>query len=66
MSQDRLKSAEKVAFAIAAVFSGVILLMCMMLVMVGFVFSPIADTLVFGILMTASGLTSYAIWRGGR
>ena len=63
---NRLKTGEKIAFAVAAVFSAIILITCMMLVMVGFVFSPITDTLVFGVLMTASGLTSYAIWRGGK
>lgn len=63
---NRLKMGEKIAFAVAAVFSAIILITCMMLVMVGFVFSPITDTLVFGVLMTASGLTSYAIWRGGK
>ena len=63
---NRLKMGEKIAFAVASVFSAIILITCMMLVMVGFVFSPITDTLVFGVLMTASGLTSYAIWRGGK
>ena len=63
---NHLKTGEKIAFTIAAVFSAIILVVCLMLVMVGFVFSPIADTLVFGLLATASGLTSYAIWRGGK
>ena len=63
---NHLKTTEKIAFGIAAVFTGIILVMCLMLAMVGFVFSPVQDTLVFGGLMVASGLTSFAIWRGGR
>ncbi|MCL4473038.1 MAG: hypothetical protein M1539_06830 [Actinobacteria bacterium] len=62
----RLSPVEKVAFGIAATFSAVVLMVCLSLTVLGFIFSPIADTLVFAMLAVATGTTSYAIWRGGR
>jgi hypothetical protein len=64
--ESRLTTTEKITFSIAAVFSTAILVVCVILTMIGFIFSPIADTLLFGILAAATGTTSYVIWRGGR
>jgi len=64
--ESRLTATEKITFSIAAVYSTAILVVCVFLTMVGFIFSPIADTLLFGILAAATGTTSYVIWRGGR
>ena len=64
--QSQLTGVEKVAFGVAAVFSAVILFVCLSLTILGFIFSPITDTLVFALLMGATGTTTYAIWRGGR
>ena len=64
--KSHLTGAEKVAFGIAAVFSALILFVCLSLTIVGFIFSPITDTLIFALLMGATGTTTYAIWRGGR
>ncbi len=64
--EHRLTPVEKVAFGIAATFSAVVLFVCLSLTILGFIFSPITDTLVFALLMGATGTTSYAIWRGGR
>lgn len=61
-----LSVGEKAAFAVAAVFSTVILLAAIFLTIVGFIFSPLAQTLVFGLLMGACGMTSYVIWRNAR
>jgi uncharacterized membrane protein len=61
-----LSTVEKAAFGMASVFAGVILVILVLLTIVGFIFSPITDTLVFGLLMLATGVTSYVIWRGGR
>lgn len=61
-----LTGAEKAAFGMASVFSGVILVICVMLTIVGFIFSPITQTLVFGLLAAGAALTSYVIWRGGK
>ena len=63
---NNLTGVEKVAFGIAAVFSALILFVCLSLTIVGFIFSPITDTLIFALLMGATGTTTYAIWRGGR
>jgi len=62
----RLSSVEKTAFGLASVFAGIVLVILVMLTIVGFIFSPIADTLIFGLLAAATGVTSYVIWRGGR
>lgn len=61
-----LSLGEKVAFSVAAVFSTAILMAAIFLTIMGFIFSPLADTLVFGLLMAACGMTSYVIWRNGR
>jgi hypothetical protein len=65
-AKSRLSVGEKVTFGVAAVFSTAILIVCVFLTIMGFIFSPIADTLVFGLLMGATGMTSYVIWRGGK
>lgn len=65
-AESRLSAGEKVAFGIAAVFSGVILVILLGLTVLGFIFSPITDTLLFALLTGGMGLTSYVIWRGGR
>lgn len=65
-AEARLSAGEKITFGIAAVFSTAILAVCVMLTIVGFIFSPITDTLVFALLMGATGTTSYVIWRGGK
>jgi len=65
-AQARLSTTEKAAFSLAAAFSVVILIITLMLTIVGFIFSPITHTLVFGLLMGATGLTTYVIYRGGR
>ncbi len=62
----RLTPVEKATFGIAAAFSTLILVACILLTIIGFIFSPIADTLVFALLMIATGSTSYVIWRGGK
>jgi len=62
----RLSAVEKTTFGIASIFSGVVLVILLMLTIVGFIFSPIADTLVFGLLTAATGISSYVIWKGGR
>lgn len=61
-----LSTVEKAAFGLASVFAGIVLVILVLLTIVGFIFSPIADTLVFGLLAAATGITSYVIWRGGR
>lgn len=61
-----LSATEKVTFGIAAAFSTVALIVCVFLTIMGFIFSPIADTLLFGLLMLATGISTYVIWRGGR
>jgi len=61
-----LSTAEKAAFGLASVFAGVILVILVLLTIVGFIFSPITDTLIFGLLAAATGVASYVIWRGGR
>ncbi|MHB8792528.1 MAG: hypothetical protein ACYC6O_04230 [Thermoleophilia bacterium] len=61
-----LSTVEKAAFGLASVFAGVILVALVALTIVGFIFSPIADTLIFALLAAATGITSYVIWRGGR
>jgi len=61
-----LSVAEKAAFGLASAFSIVILVICLMLTIMGFIFSPITDTLVFALLTGATGLTSWVIWRGGK
>lgn len=65
-AESRLSTGEKVAFGIAAVFCGVVLVILTGLTILGFIFSPITDTLLFAVLMGGMGLTSYVIWRGGR
>lgn len=64
--EKQLSAGEKLAFGIAAAFSAVMLVVSLFLTVVGFIFSPITDTLIFGLLMGAFGTTSYVIWRGGR
>lgn len=64
--EKHLSATEKVTFSIAAAFSTAALIVCVFLTIMGFIFSPIADTLVFGLLMVATGTTTYVIWRGGR
>ena len=61
-----LSVAEKTAFGVATVFSTIVLVILVMLTVIGFIFSPIMDTLVFGLLAAATGLSSYFIWRGGK
>ena len=61
-----LSTVEKTAFGVATVFSTIVLVILVMLTIIGFIFSPITDTLIFGLLMVATGLSSYAIWRGGK
>lgn len=61
-----LSVAEKTAFGVATVFSTIVLVILVMLTIIGFIFSPITDTLIFGLLTVATGLSSYAIWRGGK
>ncbi|RJQ42521.1 MAG: hypothetical protein C4534_09900 [Gaiellales bacterium] len=61
-----LSAAEKVAFGVAGVFSAAVLVVVTALTVLGFIFSPITDTLLFGLLMIGTGLTTYVIWRGGR
>lgn len=63
---NRLTITEKATFGVAALFSTSILVICIALTVIGIIFSPVTDTLVFGLLMVASGLTTYYIWRGGR
>lgn len=57
---------EKLTFGVAAAFSTVILLAAIFLTVMGFIFSPIVDTLIFGLLMGGAGMTSYVIWKNGR
>lgn len=64
--EKHLSATEKVTFGIAAAFSTAALIVCVFLTIMGFIFSPIADTLVFGLLMVVTGITTYVIWRGGR
>ena len=64
--KNRLTPGEKLTFGVAAVFSAALLVVCVSLTIVGFIFSPITDTLVFGLMMGATGLSSYVIWRGGK
>ncbi|MHB1324848.1 MAG: hypothetical protein ACYDGS_04040 [Thermoleophilia bacterium] len=61
-----LSIAEKTAFGVATVFSTIVLVILVMLTIIGFIFSPITDTLIFGLLAAATGLSSYFIWRGGK
>jgi len=61
-----LTPVEKVVFGIAATFAAGVLVICLSLTIIGFIFSPITDTLIFALLMGATGTASYAIWRGGR
>jgi pilus assembly protein TadC len=61
-----LSTMEKAAFGLASVLAGVVLAALVLLTIVGFIFSPITDTLIFGLLAAATGVTSYVIWRGGR
>lgn len=65
-AESRLSTGEKIAFGVAAAFSGVVLVILTALTILGFIFSPITDTLLFALLMGGMGLTSYVIWRGGR
>jgi hypothetical protein len=65
-SESRLSTGEKAAFSVAAVFMGVVLVILTGLTILGFIFSPITDTLLFAVLAGGAGLTSYVIWRGGR
>jgi len=65
-ARSRLSIMEKLAFGVASVLSAVVLVICLMLTVVGFIFSPIAVTLLFGLLTAATGITSYVIWRGGQ
>jgi uncharacterized membrane protein len=62
----RLSAMEKTAFGLASVFSAAILVILVGLTVVGFIFSPITHTLLFGLLAAATGLSSYVIWRGGK
>lgn len=62
----RLSAVEKTTFGIASIFSGIVLVILLMLTISGFIFSPIADTLVFGLLAVATGISSYVIWKGGK
>ncbi|MFA5802731.1 MAG: hypothetical protein WC911_09700 [Thermoleophilia bacterium] len=62
----RLSAVEKTTFGIASIFSGIVLVVLLMLTIVGFIFSPIADTLVFALLTAATGISSYVIWKGGK
>ncbi|MHB1390054.1 MAG: hypothetical protein ACYCXF_02320 [Thermoleophilia bacterium] len=61
-----LSVTEKLTFGIAAGFSTAMLIVCVFLTVMGFIFSPIADTLLFGLLAGATGISTYVIWRGGR
>lgn len=61
-----LSTLEKAAFGLASVMAGVVLAALVLLTIVGFIFSPITDTLIFGLLAAATGVTSYVIWRGGK
>lgn len=61
-----LSVVEKAAFGLASVFAGIVLVILVLLTIVGFIFSPITDTLIFALLAAATGITSYVIWRGGR
>jgi hypothetical protein len=65
-AEQRLSAGEKVAFGVASVFSGIVLVILTALTILGFIFSPITDTLLFALLMVGMGLVSYVIWRGGR
>lgn len=65
-TKSRLSIAEKVMFGIAGVFTSVILLIGIFLTITGFIFSPIMETLAFGLMTAAFGVTLYVIWRGGR
>lgn len=65
-NERNLSTGEKVAFGVASVFSGIVLVIVTALTVLGFIFSPITDTLLFGLLMIGTGLVSYVIWRGGR
>lgn len=65
-TESRLSMAEKASFGIATVFSAAILVIAVSLTVVGFIFSPITHTLMFGLLAAATGTTSYVIWRGGK
>lgn len=62
----RLSAVEKTTFGIASIFSGIVLVALLLLTIVGFIFSPIADTLVFALLTAATGISSYVIWKGGK
>ena len=64
--KSNLSTVEKAAFGLASVLAGVVLAALVLLTIVGFIFSPITDTLIFGLLAAATGVTSYVIWRGGR
>ena len=44
----------------------IVLAICVLLTVIGCIVSPIAVTLLFGLLTAATGLTSYVIWRGGQ
>lgn len=61
-----LTAVEKATFGAATVFSGIVLVGLVMLTIVGFIFSPISQTLLFGLLALGTGLVSYVIWRGGQ
>lgn len=65
-TESRLSAGEKVAFGVAAAFSSIVLVIVTALTVLGFIFSPITDTLLFGLLMVGTGLITYVIWRGGR
>lgn len=64
--KSRLSAAEKVMFAGAAVFASTMLLVGVLLTISGFIFSAATETIAFGMLTGAFGLTLYVIWRGGR
>ncbi|MBE0429809.1 MAG: hypothetical protein IBX61_08050 [Thermoleophilia bacterium] len=63
---EQMTSTEKVTFGIAAIFSTSVLIILFGLTIVGFIFSPVTDTLIFALLTLATGVTSYVVWRGGR
>ncbi len=65
-AENRLSMVEKASFGIATVFSAGILVVAVSLMIMGFIFSPITHTLMFGVLAAATGTTSYVIWRGGK
>jgi len=64
-AEKSLTKVEKATFGIASIFSGLVLVVLIMLTVVGFIFSPITDTLIFALLTGATGITCYVIWRGG-